>query len=47
MLAIENSSAVKEAPEKSLEYLRDYVRQSGAKSYDSLALSLYRPNKGG
>lgn len=47
MLAIENNSAVKEAPEKSLEYLRDYVRQSGAKSYDSLALSLYRPNKGG
>lgn len=44
MLAIEKRSAVKEAPDKSLEYLMDVVKQTGAKSYESLALSLYKPD---
>lgn len=44
MLAIEKSSAVKEAPDKSLEYLYNVVKQTGSKSYDSLVLSLYKPN---
>ncbi|MGZ4959246.1 MAG: PAS domain-containing protein [Methylomonas sp.] len=42
MLAIEKRSSAKEAPDKSLEYLMDVVRQTGAKSYDNLALSLYK-----
>ena len=44
MLAIEKRSSVKEAPEKSIAYLVDVVGQVGAKSYDSLVLSLYKPN---
>jgi PAS domain S-box-containing protein len=44
MLAIEKRSSVAEAPEKSLEYLHDVINQSGAKSYDSLVLSLYKPD---
>ncbi len=43
MLAIEERCSVKEAPDKSLEYLFDVVKQSGASSYESLALSLYKP----
>ncbi|MGD0959726.1 MAG: PAS domain-containing protein [Methylomonas sp.] len=44
MLAIEKNCSVKDAPDKSLEYLMDTVKQTGAKSYDSLILSLYKPN---
>jgi len=44
MLAIENRSSAKEAPEKSIAYLVDVVGQVGAKSYDSLVLNLYKPN---
>lgn len=44
MLAIEKQSSTKEAPDKSLEYLVNVVQQTGAKSYDSLVLSLYKPN---
>lgn len=43
MLAIEKKSSVKEAPDKSLEYLFDVVAQSGAKSYNNLVLQLYKP----
>lgn len=44
MLAIEKRSSVKEAPDKSLEYLLDVVSQTGAKNYDGLMLSLYKPD---
>jgi PAS domain S-box-containing protein len=44
MLAIEKSSSTKDAPEKSLAYLFDVVTQTGAKNYDRLILSLYKPN---
>ena len=44
MLAIEKACSAKEAPDKSLEYLFDVVKQTGAKSYDSLVLSLYKPH---
>lgn len=44
MLAIEKRSSVKEAPEKSIAYLVDVVGKTGAKSYDSLVLSLFKPN---
>jgi len=44
MLAIENRSSAKEAPEKSIAYLVDVVGQVGAKSYNSLVLNLYKPN---
>jgi len=44
MLAIEKRCSVKEAPDKSLEYLVAVVKQAGAKNYDGLALSLYKPN---
>lgn len=43
MLAIEKRSGVKEAPERSLEYLFGVVGQSGAKDYNSLVLGLYKP----
>lgn len=43
MLAIEKRSSVKEAPDKSLEYLLDVVKQTGAQSYNSLVLNLYKP----
>jgi len=43
MLAIERQSTVKEAPDKSLEYLFETVAKTGAKSYDSLVLQLYKP----
>ena len=43
MLAIEKRSSAKEAPDKSIAYLVDVVSQSGAKSYDSLVLNLYKP----
>jgi len=44
MLAIEKRSSVKDAPNKSIEYLVDVVGQVGAKSYNSLVLNLYKPN---
>lgn len=44
MLAIEKQSSSKEAPDKSLAYLVDVVKQTGAKSYDNLVLSLYKPS---
>ncbi|MCF6253037.1 MAG: PAS domain-containing protein [Methylococcaceae bacterium] len=44
MLAIEKHSSAKEAPDKSIEYLVDMVAQTGAKSYNSLVLNLYKPN---
>ncbi|MBS3965017.1 MAG: PAS domain-containing protein [Methylomonas sp.] len=44
MLSIERQSSSKEAADKSLDYLTDVVRQTGAKSYDSLVLNLYKPN---
>ncbi|MCD2449594.1 PAS domain-containing protein [Methylicorpusculum oleiharenae] len=43
MLAIENRSSIKEAPDASLEYLFDVVKQVGAKNYNSLVLGLYKP----
>ena len=43
MLAIEKRSSVKEAPDKSIVYLLDIVAQMGAKSYDRLVLSLFKP----
>ncbi len=44
MLAIENRSSAKEAPDKSVAYLTDVVKQSGAKTYNNLVLDLYKPN---
>lgn len=44
MLAIEKRSSVKEAPDKSLEYLFDVVNQTGSKNYNNLVLSLYKPD---
>lgn len=44
MLAIEKNSSTKEAPDRSLAYLFDAVKQSGSKSYDHLVLDLYKPN---
>lgn len=44
MLAIEKRCSVKDAPDKSLEYLFDVVKQSGAKSYNSLVLNLNKPH---
>jgi PAS domain S-box-containing protein len=44
MLAIEKKSAVKEAPDLSLAYLFDVVEQSGLKTYNNLALKLYKPH---
>jgi PAS domain S-box-containing protein len=44
MLVIEKRSSAKEAPDKSIAYLVDVVAQTGAKSYNSLVLSLYKPN---
>lgn len=44
MLAVEKRSSTKKAPDKSLAYLVDVVTQTGAKSYDALALNLYKPN---
>ncbi len=44
MLAIEKRSSVKDAPANSIAYLVDVVAQSGATNYDSLVLSLYKPN---
>ncbi len=44
MLAIEKRPSVKDAPANSIAYLVDVVAQSGAKNYDSLVLSLYKPN---
>lgn len=43
MLQIESTCSAKEAPDKSQAYLFDAVRQSGAKDYNSLILSLYKP----
>lgn len=43
MLAIENRSSIKEAPDASLQYLFDVVTQVGAKNYNSLVLGLYKP----
>lgn len=44
MLAIEKQSSVKEAPDRSLEYLFDVVQQTGSKSYNDLVLQLYKPD---
>ncbi|NOR71404.1 MAG: PAS domain-containing protein [Methylomarinum sp.] len=44
MIAIEKRSSVKDAPANSIAYLVDVVAQTGAKSYNSLVLSLYKPN---
>ncbi|OAI04468.1 PAS domain-containing protein [Methylomonas methanica] len=44
MLVIEKRHLVKDAPDKSLEYLFDVVKQAGAKNYNSLVLSLYKPD---
>ena len=44
MLSIEKNSSVKEAPDKSLAYLFDVVNQSGLKTYNNFALTLYKPN---
>ena len=44
MLKIEQeASSKKEAPDKSIAYLVDVVNQSGAESYNSLVLSLFKP----
>jgi PAS domain S-box-containing protein len=43
MLAIEQSNSANEGPQKSLAYLFDVVNQLGAKDYNSLVLSLYKP----
>lgn len=43
MLDIEKQSSTKEAPDKSLAYLVDVVKQTGAKSYNHLVMDLYRP----
>jgi PAS domain S-box-containing protein len=43
MLAIESKSSAKEAPDKSLAYLVDVVKQTGAKSYNALVMDLYKP----
>lgn len=43
MLAIEKRASVKDAPSQSIAYLVDVVGQSGAKDYNSLVLSLYKP----
>jgi PAS domain S-box-containing protein len=43
MLAIENRNSIKEAPDASLGYLFDVVKQVGAKNYNSLVLGLYKP----
>ena len=43
MLAIEQRSSTKEAPDKSKQYLVDMVNQSGAKNYNTLVLGLYKP----
>lgn len=43
MLAIEKRTSVKEAPDKSIDYLVDVITQTGATSYDSLVLNLYKP----
>jgi hypothetical protein len=44
MLAIEKNCSVKEAPGRSMDYLFDVVKQTGAKSYNKLVLQLYKPN---
>lgn len=44
MLAIENRSSTKEAPDKSMEYLFEVVAQTGSKNYDALVLNLYKPH---
>lgn len=43
MLVIEKQCSVKEAPDKSLGYLVDLVKQSGAGSYNKLVMDLYKP----
>lgn len=43
MLTIEKNCSVKEAPLRSMEYLFDVVKQTGAKSYNNLVLQLYKP----
>ena len=43
MLAIERQSSAKDAPSKSIAYLVDVVKQSGAKDYASLVMNLYKP----
>lgn len=43
MLVIEQQNSVREAPDKSMAYLFDLVKQSGANSYDKLVMDLYKP----
>jgi len=44
MLAIEKQCSVREAPDKSLQYLFDVVKQAGARDYNRLMLTLYKPS---
>ncbi len=44
MLAIEKQASAQEGPKKSINYLVDVVKSTGAKDYNSLVLSLYKPN---
>jgi len=44
MLDIERQSSTKEAPTKSIEFLVDTVNSTGASSYNSLVLNLFKPN---
>jgi PAS domain S-box-containing protein len=45
MIEIEKRSGTKEAPDKSLAYLTDFIHQSGAKKYENLVLKLYKPQR--
>jgi len=44
MLTIEKRSSTKEAPDKSIAYLVEVVKSTGAADYNSLVLSLFKPN---
>jgi len=44
MRLIEKRSTTSEAPDLSLDYLHDVVKQTGSKSYNKLILDLYKPN---
>jgi len=46
MLAIEKSSDRKDAPYKSMEYLKQRVMETGSHDYHHLVLNLYKPNGG-
>ncbi len=44
MLLIEKQSSAKEGPDKSIAYLVDVVKQSGARNFTKMMLDLYKPN---